>query len=125
MKRRPLWMTGVDWPGNGAVQRADLASILLGRPVSGEVPFWLGPRQSIQPFTPWERLVAEATAAEAPTRVAPTALTPGLTGSEVAAVGLAGFLTPSADLAFFLGFSGAAVVGAAARGGRRATKEGR
>src|SRR5436309_1349464 len=44
-------MTGVDWPGRSAVHNGRLASILSGKFVSRDVPFWFGPRQLSQPRT--------------------------------------------------------------------------
>src|SRR5258705_10971268 len=45
-------MTGADWRGKSATQRADsLLGILLGRSFSRDIPFCCGPRQASQPGT--------------------------------------------------------------------------
>src|ERR1700729_4579555 len=44
-------MTGVDWPGKLAIHSGCAGSAESGRPVSNEVPFCWGPRQSSQPET--------------------------------------------------------------------------
>src|SRR5260370_29943825 len=42
-------MTGADWPGKSATQRASLTRMVSGRFFSSEVPFCCGPRQLSQP----------------------------------------------------------------------------
>src|SRR5262245_50195367 len=44
-------MTGADWPGKSAVQRADPGATSDGSPVSLETPVCSGPRQLNQPRT--------------------------------------------------------------------------
>src|SRR4030095_5867143 len=54
----PLEITGALCLAKSAVQSAFFASILSGRPVSGDAPFCPGPRQLIQPATPVDAFIA-------------------------------------------------------------------
>src|SRR6185436_4534486 len=57
-------MTGELCPGKSAVHSGLAASTLSGRPVSGDVPSWPGPRQLNQPWAP-PALAGSALAASA------------------------------------------------------------